>query len=170
MYFLKYFPDSQEFPGGNYLRDEILPFGELWEYVSSSFLNGFINCGKPILATVVSRYNKADEVLEFSDSNYQTKRQAISNFLSNSKFHAPLSFGDDIWIVSKVENDNGHYYIFFWCDCDVSDCCVGRFKTKDSEEEVKKYFLSEANRFSQNENGENSIEIPVNTLKGWLKF
>lgn len=62
---MKYFPDNIDYP--NVLGGEILPDGTLWSYVSSTFLNGFINYIQPVKCYLMNRYRDWDEVREDGD-------------------------------------------------------------------------------------------------------
>jgi len=65
-----YFEDQIEYP-----RDVVsnpLPYGEVWTYISSTFLNGFINYVKPIKIFLIDRYTPDNE--DITDRNVQVKK------------------------------------------------------------------------------------------------
>ena len=71
-------------------------------------------------------------------------------------------------------------YMFFWFDCDVSDCVIGRFFIDDSQEEViasVEAWLEECIKGKNHEiieSYDNGIvgyhKMPLEYFKGWLKF
>lgn len=148
-----YFEDNIEYPSE--VVHNPLPYGTVWSYISSTFLNGFVNYVKPISCFVLDRYTADDE--EIGDRNLTvcnkgefgkwhkwngTKRELITAICSGDKemCHTDMScFGDDITILAEVETDiedGKGRYMFFWFDNDVSDCSIGKFKTDDSKEQV----------------------------------
>ena len=71
--------------------------------------------------------------------------------------------------------------MFFYFDEDVSDCCIGKFETNDSKEEVIQSIINWLEREKLNnigrtvkENTESGIinytELPLSFIKGWVKF
>ena len=54
-----YFEDNIEFP--REVAHTMLPYGTVWAYISSTFLNGIINYVKPINYFVLDRYTANDE-------------------------------------------------------------------------------------------------------------
>jgi len=150
-----YFDDKIEYPKN--VSGNPIPYGEYWEYISSTFLNGFINYVRPFGCYVLNRYTKeTDDISERNVSFFDkgdfpnwkkfkgTKKELIDSFLYETKetFHTNLScFGDDILIIAEAgdkysdEEKNGKY-IFFWFDMHVSDCGIGRFETVDSKEDI----------------------------------
>lgn len=159
---MDYFEDTIDYPNDIALNP--IPMNTLWSYVSSTFLNGFINYVTPLKIFVLDRYepDKTEEIKNL-------KKQA----------HTKLGqFGDDIIILSKIGNN---VYMFFWFDMDVSDCCIGRFETTDSKNEV---IISLTNWLDEQkaENAgkeyqemmDNGIlnyhELPMSFLEGWISF
>lgn len=178
--------DSDEF-GVRYL-DETLEYpkdmpwnfrpGVFYAYVSSTMINGFINGLKPVAASVIGRYQEMDESLDRAD-NKRTKREQIEFFNAEpGGSHTKLSqFGDDILMLGHVPDaDGGHTseWGFFWFDCDVSDCCIGRFTTKDPEADVIRRFQDFADERSINMgycgSGEPASKLDVTKFKGWISF
>ncbi len=102
----KYFDDSVDYPS---ISGEILPTGILYCYVSSTFINGFLNYSKPLKAFLMHRY----------EENPRTNKLAAEKFNSSNDHHSNLrTIRDDILLLSK--NDAGEYW-YFWLDNDVSD-------------------------------------------------
>jgi hypothetical protein len=103
-------------------------------------------------------------------------------------FHTELNcFRDDIVILAEIEaenydsNNKPNKFMFFYFDEDVSDCCVGKFKTNDSKEEVIQSIINWLEREKLNNIGEivkehtesgiiNYIELPLSFINGWVKF
>lgn len=155
----KYLPDCQDYPD---IAGEILPLGTFYQYVSSSFVNGFLSCAKSTLkAFLIHRYGKEEENIKNA-----------CDFNSSNHVHAELGLlGDDILLLSKSEH--GEYW-FFWLDCDVSDCCIGRFKTDDLQEVVIESFIEyvkDRQKAMGNPNSEKPpLELDISKLCGWIKF
>jgi hypothetical protein len=159
---MNYFEDVIEYPDDIAL--EPIPMNILWSYISSTFLNGFINYVKPLKIYVLDRYSpdKTDE---------------INNL--KSQVHTDLGqFGDDIIMLCEIEPNK---YMFFWFDMDVSDCSIGRFETSDSKNivfESLKNWLDEQKKENEGkvfqEQYDNGIlnyhELPVSFIEGWVSF
>ena len=191
-----YFDDIVEYP--NDVAHNPIPYGTAWCYISSTFLNGFINYVKPVTYFVIDRYTARDEkvgeiTLYDKDKSIQynwkgTKARLISIALSGKKeiaYHTDLRcFCDDVIILGEIEDapkDGKRRYMFFWYDLDTSDCCIGKFETNDTEAEViqsVRNFLEECKNKNRGkvveENYDNGIidytELPVSFLKGWLSY
>jgi hypothetical protein len=139
-----YFDETVDYPS-NVVEDPI-PYGICWNYISSTLLNGFINYVKPIAIYAIDRYTPDDEeitVHEHDDNmnwkNTTATKKEIRDRIINGKiqsFHTDLHIlQDDIVILAKLNNETKFFqpnwikeimpenkYIFFWFDCDVSDC------------------------------------------------
>lgn len=172
-----------EYPGDKIGTQGILPIGTLYSYVSHSFLNGLVNYGgKPLLAYVITRYQKWDEPFEEPKQisiqgipqSFRTKREVFDALTEEGKGdHGHLGyFQDDVLLLTKIDS----VYWFFWFDCDVSDCSIGRFKTNLSEEQVKTLFeayVKKSNAKFQSGDDEPIEEaraIPLHYFRGWLSF
>jgi hypothetical protein len=159
--FYKYFPYEEIYPFTQGPK-EILPLGTLYNYVSSTFLNGIVNYSEPLKAFLMERYTKWDKVLD----NGLTKEQNFASCLKNNDVNLG-SLKDDVVILSRAKNG---IYTYFWFDCDVSDCFVGRFETEDPQDAVISLFDKLVNDYEQDEKG-TAKEIPVRWLKGdWIRF
>jgi hypothetical protein len=193
-----YFENNVDYPSE--VAHNPLPYGTVWCYISSTFLNGIINYVKPISCFVLDRYTADDE--NVGDRNFTvrnkgefgnwhkwdgTKKELINAITSGEKemHHTDMNcFGDDITLLAEIEtneDDNKGRYMFFWFDCDVSDCCIGKFETTDTKEEVIQSMINwldenkEENKGKVVEEGHdngivNYSELPICFLKGWLKF
>jgi hypothetical protein len=196
-FFNKYFEEHIDYPSD--IIHNPLPINEMWNYVSSDILNAFINYVKPIKWYALDRYTNLDWEIDSLDETAlgrYTKREAIKSFIDGElKFsHTNLKmFDDDCIILAEYDfkyNDweyeddeykelsNMNHFIFFWFDCDTSDCSIGKFRTTDSKEDVIKSLETMLNEDSkghtiekQYDNGLSSYtEIPVNLLSGWISF
>jgi len=133
-------------------------------YISHTFLNGWINYVKPISAYVVHRY--ADDVQDIISS--------IKNWEENPPFHTNLKFNDDIVMLCKSKS-NGQYW-YFWFDNDVSDCSIGKLNTLgDSEEDIIKSFTKYveivAKDLADYHSGEPAyFPLDVSKFSGWIEF
>lgn len=182
--FLSYFSDTKEYPLTQF-PEEILPLGELWEYVPSTFINGFLNIKQDfkdalVSAYLLSRYEKRGEEMGQPETitlysklkvsskfRITQKQQVIDLFNMNFTSDGNLSvFQDDLFLLYKL-ND---VYMFIWCDNDVSDCCIGRFKTENSHEQVLQNFRDQANLLSNEHQGEDATPLPLSWLSGWRSF
>lgn len=182
-----YFDDSIEYP--NKVAHETLPYGTIWWYISYTFLNGIINYTKPISCFVLDRYRTLEE--DLSDRNITvcnkgsfgnwhkwegTKKELIDAIVSGEKemHHTNLScFLDDIIILSEIETniqDDKKRYMFFWFDIDVSDCCIGKFETTDSKEEVIQTVKNMLNEKKREEYIMEYHKLPITFIKGWASF
>ena len=125
--FWNLFDEDYDYPSGDQLLEGV-PVNTLYSYVSSYYLNGFINYIEPIKAIMVERYSDEEEL----ESNAQT----VAKF--NEKFHSNFSdLPDDVLIAAESNNS----YWFFWYDKDCSDCQIGRLsKDTITKEDYLKLF------------------------------
>jgi hypothetical protein len=184
---MKYFKDTEEFPKQDLILN-ILPYGVMHSYVSSTYLNGFINYVTITKAYVLNRYYDWNDVLEHTISiqdppnsfNWTKKLCKTKNELyealtaPGATFHGQLyDFQDDVVILARSgEIDGKMCYYVFWYDCDVSDSCIGRFLTVDSEEEVIKEFDSYVQKLHMlgDSPAAKAKEIPLHYFRGWTKW
>lgn len=106
-----------------------VPQGTCYTYISSTFLNGFINYVNPFYVAMIERYNEG----WLNEEEYRKK--VLEELKSPHTDYSPRLF-DDIFILAESENtiyfnelnmkDNRSYW-FFWSDRDCSDCSIGRF-------------------------------------------
>jgi hypothetical protein len=182
-----YFDKHIEYPEN--IASNILPYGTLWSYVSDSILNAFINYVKPFGIYVLNRYRTEDSKVscrvhtpgqcDWYDFN-GTKIELITKLKSKQIdiYHTKLGcFDDDVIIISEITPGS---YMFFWFDCDVSDCMIGRFITSDTKEQIYQSILTYlSNTCADNTNGmitEDTEclcgwnELPPDILSGWVSF
>lgn len=129
----KYFETVESYPSKetllNRLQDDVL-----FEYVSSTYLYGFVNYTSVQKAYLMGRYRDWNEL---ESGEKFTKQQKFDAFLSkrNSSWNF-FQFDDDVIILAKC----GIHWVLFWFDCDTSDCCGGKFHTLTPDETVIKDF------------------------------
>lgn len=172
----KYFNYVEDYP--KKVIADILPMDILWCYISSTFLNGLVNYTDPVKCFIVHRYTELDEkVGKPSWADKELTKQEIWNEVSSDPFrffHMNLHvFGDDLALLSYKDG----VYSYFWFDCDVSDCEVGRFETSESLDQVIKdfeeYVIKQNDEMGYTASGTSEPwEIKIEWLKrwGWLKF
>jgi len=140
-----------------------LPINTLYSYISSTFLNGFINYVTIKKAYCLNRYLAPDDLYMDHEDNIELKvqnppgsfnwvsiKEIIEKPITKDKVvkllnepgrihHSKLDndFQDDVLILGKPNNIcdtiDGTMYYFFWFDRDCSECHIGRFVTKDCE-------------------------------------
>lgn len=168
---------------------EPLPVNARYDFVASSYLNGFINYGIFLKAFVLGRHYPWDEpfgtpttvkVIENpSEINVDAKwtvkqcltRSELFDTVTqpNAMIHPTLMrhFQNDVLILQKlIHEDHPLQYLFFWFDEDVSDCSIGRFETDDPEEVVIQEFENYVKNLEFVPHG--SREIPLHYFKGWV--
>ena len=196
-----YFDEQIEYP--NNIVSNPIPYGEVWTYVSSTFLNGFINYVKPVKIFLIDRYVPNDE--DITERNVSVKKPGTWNWekFKGTKgelktaiitgeyemYHTNLHcFGDDVVILAELDDketasdDEEKTYIFFWFDCDVSDCSIGKFKTTDTKEEVIQSVVNWLEQQKEENNKDlnfdkyfdngvyNYTELPLSFIAGWVNF
>ncbi|MCK9416139.1 hypothetical protein M0Q97_05725 [Candidatus Dojkabacteria bacterium] len=191
-----YFNDEIQYP--KEIVHNPIPYGTVWTYVSSTFLNGFINYVNPIACFVIDRYtaddveienvilcNKGDILCNWYDWK-GSKKELTDAIVSGEKkmHHTNLGcFDDDIIILAKIETENNdtNKYIFFWFDMDVSDCSIGKFETNDIESDVIQSVINWLDKCKLENMGNNIEEyidngiinyhqLPLEFIKGWVSF
>lgn len=185
--FNNYFENQVGYPKDIALNP--LPLGTEYQYVSSDFLNGFINYVTIVKAHVLGRYHAWDEELQephtisvqegsfnWVKKECKTKDELYAALtVKGATYHVHLDddFQDDVLILAEAgKTELGQVcYVFFWYDRDCSDCCIGRFATDDCKEEVIEIFDRFVNQdlvgFGSNDHG--AREIPLHYFQGWLR-
>lgn len=171
-----YFSNHEDYP--KQIAHEMLPYDTVYAYVSSTFLNGLINYVKPVKVFQIDRYTQDHEIIEnvvYKERKIFTGPKAeLRKLVLEEKVqfhHTNLGvFQDDIVILAEIEtklNDGLGRYMFFWFDYDVSDCCIGKFETEDSKEEVIESLI---NWLDKEEDFEGYTELPNSFVQGWVEF
>lgn len=156
-----YFEREIEYP---HPAVEPLRPGVMFAYISSTFLNGWINyVGDVRRAYLVTRYRKHEENVA-----------ALAEWHKEPPFHSDLGdLDDDVHLIAK---DEGGKWWYFWYDRDCSGCCIGILDTDASDEDVIAAFDehiqgSHGARSHVAENGEPpSAALPIDpkTIRGWV--
>ena len=178
MTFDDFFTDSEDYPFSDGFPDEVLPFGTEYCYVSSSFVNGFINSGDLVGAFMLNRYRQMDEVFDkpliSGKITYSSKQELISKLRDGpSPYHTDVSqFQDDVWLLKRLTSPDGAVsYLYIWCDCDVSDCCIGRFKTDLPEQRVVDLFYASGPVLAKHgDHFADPVPLELSWFQGWLSF
>ena len=181
--FFDLFDNDVDYPALNG-NTEILPVGTLYNYVSSTFLNGFVNiAGKPIAAFGIFLYNDVDGQSQMPvqyrepansfiwqrTSEQMTRREVFELVTQPGRVvHTDLGMIDCNVMILMRSGDN--VYWSFDYDQDVSDCSIGRFKSDLSEEELIKIFRNRAEGLAESHQVREVFEIPLSFFTGWIKF
>lgn len=158
--FWECFSNSTEYPDPTQI--DMTRSGWCMHYISSTFLDGWINYVEPVRAFVVSRY--ADD---FSDV-----KATLAAWTANPPYHTEMSkLGDDVLLLAK---DKASRYWFFHFDNDVSDCSIGVLDAEASARAVDAfaaYAASAARDFQKSYGGTGeALDIPLSLLMGWVKW
>lgn len=157
--FSKYFRDEVEYPRD--IAANPLPIGTRYDYVSNTFLNGFINYVSVVKGFVLARYcgwteqdwidaqnqdhecqirNPETRCMEWIKVEPKSKDELFNLVTAKNAISSPkmdCDFQDDVMILAKITTDEDKtLWYFFWFDRDCSDCSIGRFLTNDTDEEV----------------------------------
>ena len=100
----------------------------LLNYISNSFLSGWINYVQIEQVRIMHRYSE------------ESPQELINKYLEKNDppYHIKfLKFEDDVAILAR---DTCGRWWYFYYDQDVSDCSVGRFKTTDKDDVVIENF------------------------------
>jgi len=177
-----YFDDHMEYVSDHMMDSEyIIEPGTIYHYISSNFLDAFINYITIEKAYVLNRYDAYDYIgqesklcVSIRDSKWNWEKKLFAskkelyellNDGEHEMYHTNLScFGDDVVVIGSTQK----YIWFFWFDADVSDCSIGRIKKdginiEDFIESVKQFIKPIS------ENGE-SFEFKKEWIKGWIKY
>lgn len=180
MKFEDFFTNVIEYPLGHRgFPDEILPFGIDYSYVPSSFINGFINCGDLIGAFMCNRYHAMSDSFSeaevIGDFTYRSKAELFVKLRAGSIPLGGISvsaFKDDVLLLKRLTSPSGKTsYIYFWCDCDVSDCSIGRFQADLPEAEVVRLFHEHVHQLARHGGHlDDPISLDLTWFRGWLSF
>ncbi len=165
-----FFDRHEEYPEG--VAERGVPEDTLYAYISSTFLNGYINYVKCFYAVMIERYcdwgkdaKLSGGEIDIDDGEKPIDIEAVIATLKDD-VHTDLSrCPDDVLVLGETDT----CYWFFWFDHDVSDCQIGRFKKDDIRQDEVKASLVE---FLKNARPVivrgNYIELPP--FKGWVSF
>lgn len=160
MKFDDYFPHAIEYPDPTEI--DMTAKGWRFDYISSTFLNGWINYVRPVRAFVVSRYDA-------------TSKSKLEEWIATPPHDTQLGdLGDDVFILAR--DDDARRLWFFWFDCDVSDCSIGCLDVDPgdhgaAEEAFVEYVGERGADFKIGYGGcGEAVEIPLVCIRGWVQF
>jgi len=163
MKFLDRMPNAREYADPSDPKEvDVGSVGWCIDYISSTFLNGWINYVKPVKAFVIHRYEEDAGALG----------QRVEEWHKEAPYHTKLSvFQDDVLLLGRSERGDWWY---FWFDCDVSDCCIGKFEDdsgSDIPAEFEEYVQSRAEELKGYHSGPPAwMELDVKKIRGWVSF
>lgn len=158
---MKYLPEEVEYPGTKLLDG--CKLGTFYAYVPSTFLSGIMPWTKPQFAAILERYrplpeSRRAEIRAMTSEEIDQKgiRVALDDdvilLCTREQERTTRRTHDGPGTVEEYCHECGNFskiprstdpiqptpqeWWFFWLDCDVSDCCIGRFRTTDKPEEV----------------------------------
>lgn len=156
------FPDAQEY--GDPASVNMTEQGWRLDYISSTFLDGWINYVEPVSAFVVSRYSE----------NFANVKAKLEEWATKPPPHTKLGeLDDDVFILARTQT--GHLW-FFWFDCDVSDCSIGCLDVDpddhgDAKQAFVEYVSDRAKSFQSGYGGTGeAVPIPLSSIRGWVSF
>lgn len=131
-------------------------------YISSTFLNGWINYVKPVRAFVIQRY----------EDDYYALSARVEQWHKEEHHHTQLNFfEDDVLLLAR--SDIGDWW-YFWFDYDVSDCCIGKFKddpNADIPAEFEKFVSERAGDLKNYHGGDAKFfNLDERKFRGWISF
>lgn len=176
--------DTIEYPS-NDLLDEGVKDGISFDYVPTTYLNGFINCVQVIDAYMFRRYKILESYLmkrygSYSqsliegnvDPNNLTWEQSCRMIDKDAEelkhdFTHTIEKYDDLLILGKLSDS----YWIFWVSCDSSESCIGRlpistFETDNDAKEAMRIAAKEFSVESSQGEGDNIKQIPVQLFSG----
>ena len=153
---LEYFDEDIEYP--EEIAEKGVPNNTIYTYVSTSFLNGYINYVEPMFAIMIERYVDLDT-------------PKVRGFLELQKWAPHTTYDsspDDVWVIAETEN----CWWLFWSDRDVSDCCIGRLdKSKLPKEELRQSVMSWLSKLGTSKTSDiTGRYIELAPFVGWVKL
>jgi hypothetical protein len=168
MEFNDYFDRFIEYPDPT--TDPILPIGSRFDFISTTFLNGWINHVQIVDARLLNRYRTAEENL------LAAKAFNSVGDGSNKRYHTDLdALKDDVVILARPGKDRAdsqpnffRIWWFFWYDRDCSDSCIGRFRTEDADESVISAFGAHADAVCADYGNSPALLLDPAAFVGWI--
>jgi len=159
--FKEYFSHDVEYPDP---AVDPLPMGTEYSYISSTFLDGWINYVEIVEARLICRYKTQDE-------NFTKSSIFDATAKSHERYHTNISsLGDDVLILAKPKSRHSvsstGVWWYFWYDCDGSDSCIGRFQTDDSDAMVRQSFA----QFADSVTNDAPIVLDPSSFSGWVSW
>lgn len=135
--------------------------GILFDYISATYLNGYINYVDIIDAYGANRCDPIDPI----------------NPEALSVIHPDLAdYRDDVMILGRSPNKEDSYFLFYYSINGGAHCMIGNFITDDDESIVQEHFINFCNQINEWRNDGNKdyskekypiIKLPK--LCGWIK-
>ena len=123
------FESSVEYPSHEELCELGVPQGTLFDYVASTYLDGFVNYLEPFTCYIILDYD------EQVDDDYLTELTREAS--SPRGYNTTLSnLEHDVIILGETANS----FWFLWYDPDTSDCSIGRLNKRMSRKDFEKLF------------------------------
>jgi len=160
---MHFFDSESDYDTGDFSIG-IVRENHLYRYVSSTLLEGFINYVDIIGAVLLERY---DHIYP------EDIKEAKKDF--HTKIH---KFENDVLILARSPYDKEIVW-FFWFDCDVSDCQIGRFTTKSTDERLMSMLKDYAESLIQGKPEEREedwdfitgwVELSKTDFSGWISW
>jgi hypothetical protein len=164
MSFQDCFPESYEYPDPTAI--DVTQSGWRLDYISSTFLDGWINYVTVVRAFVVSRYAE-----DFGD----VKAKLVA-WVADPPSHTKLrALGDDVLVLAQ-DKQGRHWFFHF--DCDVSDCSIGvadptagGLRRIDVPEAFTAYAQAFAKDYGVEYGGTaEAVEILPTLIRGWVSW
>lgn len=131
----RYFQENHDYPDDEDKSDMeklLRADGICCDYVGHDVMDSYLQKVIPVSVYGIHRYdNPVDNIAKAEAWNSSEVKVWPKGFSRGI-------YSDDILILGKDENDDTWW--FAWIDRDSSDCCIGHFRTLDSEEVVKIIF------------------------------
>lgn len=142
-----------------------IPQNTVYNYVSSSFLNGLVNYAGIKIGYMLNRYG----LKHLEDEETYASYVGITKWIDQQP-HCSKFDHDDCILLGETESS----YWCFWFDRDVSDCCVSRME-KSFYKSFEDFELSTLSNMASNyENWKHSDapgpEFHKFTPKGWISW
>lgn len=155
----EYFEDRFLYPEPDLLLRGIHS-GVLFDPVSVTYLNGFINYVDIVAAVLLHEYTNTAE--EFAEQVADIEKQAAEQ----RPPHTDCRKYDNMLILGKT-NDK---YVVFLSDNDVSDCAVGglALETFNTVSEAIDALYKQADQFVADGSALNYSKIPKSFFRGWI--
>lgn len=166
-----------EYPGDQIQEFGGIPQNTIYEYVSSTFLDGLVNYGTGHRAWLMARYGlNNEEQSHIRDEDYvptEAEYRAFAKACTEATHFKPV--GDD-WLVAYETKES---YMFLWYDRDVSDCSIERW-SKDmcmqwnirtlaefAADRIEAFKVNSAER-TKHRALANPILIEAGPVRGWI--
>jgi len=158
--FFDLFDDSEEYPSNERLLNGV-PMNMLFEYVSDTYLNGFINYVDIKKVLLIQRY--------WSEKEYGPWDEFVKKAIEKgSDFHTDYRIiEDDVLFLAESESS----WWFFWNDRDCSDCFIGRIdKTKISYDDLEKALIEFIEEHLEDPSDITGVYAELPLPSGWKRL